>query len=142
MFQVSGRLDLQTASQAQFDAAVDATVFSVSANSGFCLAAMAPAAPTVILFNGAERTSSESLFDADTGANGLASSEGRRSFVRTTGPIDETSFLLSTLVAQTPTAPGSTAIIFVRVYPDTTPVAALDGICGPPKMFPPAAAAN
>ena len=140
MYQVSGRIDLTTATQDQVNALVDVTLFQISPTSGFCLAAMTPGmAPSVLLFNGTDRVSGMSLFDADSGPDGLALAEGRRTFVRTTGPVNEMSFILSTLVGQTPTAAGDTAVIFVRVYPETTPDAMLDEVCGPFKTFPMAA---
>jgi hypothetical protein len=136
MFQLSGKIDILTATQEQVNAAVDVTLFSISPTSGFCISALAPGDPTVLLFNGADRVSMVSLFDADSGADGLSTAEGRRTFVRTTGPVNEMSFILSTVVGQTPTAAGDTATIFVRVYPETMAAADLDAICGPFKMFP------
>jgi hypothetical protein len=137
MFQLRGRLNLDTATQEEATPLVERTAFSFSANSGFCVAAMAPAAPTVLFLVGRERRDSPVLFDVNTGPAGLSSADGRRTFVRTVAPIDPTSFLLATIVGQTSAAPGDTVTLFVRVYPDTTPRDALDAICGPQRQLPP-----
>jgi hypothetical protein len=135
MFTVTRTLDLQNASQEQVNAAIDGTIFSVSDASGFCLSAVAPGAPTVVLFNGVDRVTGQVLFDADTGLAGLSTEEGRRSFVQTQGPINETSFLLSTLVGQAMGAPGDTVTVIIRAFPDSTAVATLDTLCGPFKVI-------
>jgi hypothetical protein len=87
--------------------------------------------PTIVLFNGTSQDSGMGLFNADTGSDGLTSMEGRRSFVRTVGPVPDINFLLSTIVAQNARASGDTATILLRVYPDTTPETELDALCGP-----------
>jgi hypothetical protein len=132
MFQVSAMLDLsRQPSQEEVNAALDPATFSIPAASGFCIAAAVAADPTIVVFNGASGATGEGLFNADSGNDGLTSPEGRRSFVRTVGPVPESSFLLSTIVAQNARATGNTATIFVRVYPDTATDAELDAICGP-----------
>jgi hypothetical protein len=132
MFEVSGMLDLsRQPAQAEVDAALDPTSFSIPPASGFCVSALVRGDPAIVLFNGASQDTGEGLFNADSGNDGLSSAEGRRAFVRTVGPVPEANFLLATLVAQNARATGNTATIFVRVYPDTATDAELDTLCGP-----------
>jgi hypothetical protein len=132
MFQLRGRLNLETATQEQAMAAVQRAMFSVAESSGFCIALMAPAEPTMLFLVGRERLGSPVLFDVNTGPAGISRADGRRTLLRTVAPITQTSFLLAAVVGQTSTAPGDTLTVFVRTYPDTTPQNAVDGICGAP----------
>ena len=133
MFQATSMLDLsRRPSPDEINAAANVTTFSIPPSSGFCISALVSGGdPAIVLFNGADQDTGEGLFNADSGDDGLSSAEGRRSFVRTLGPVPDANFQLTTFVAQNAQVSGNTATIFVRVYPDTTLDTELDALCGP-----------
>jgi len=126
MVQLSGRLNLETASEEEAMAAVQQAAFSISQDAGFCIAATVPAEPVLFILVGRETADSPVLFDVNSS---VASADERVLFVATSSPIAQTRFLLSTVVAQTALAPGTTVNLFIRAFPDTTSLDRLQALC-------------
>ena len=130
-FQLTGVLNLETASQAQGMAAVQRAMFSISETSGFCIALSAPGERTMLFLVGRESLGSPVLFDVNTGPTGIGAADGRQTILRTVAPIPQTTILLAGVVGQTTVAPGDTLNVIVRAYPDGTSMETIDMICGP-----------
>jgi len=129
--QLIGRLDLATATQQQVMAASRSVRFQIAENSGFCLALEAPGAATTFFVIGREGPGAPILFDVNTGLIGISSAQGRRTLARSTSPLAQTTILLEGVVGQSSSAPGDTLNVVIRAYLDSTPVPAIEMLCGP-----------
>ena len=126
MLRLTGRLNLETASEAEAMAAVQRLAFSIAPDSGFCIAATVPAEPVLFVLVGRESADSPVLFDVNST---VASPDQPVLFVATSAPIEPTNILLATVVGQTVLNPGTAIDLFIRTFPDTTSIERLQAFC-------------